>query len=772
VTTTGRPQTGPPAVPAAATAATAAPWRGVRRGGLRRGHGLFAVLLLAGATLRVLAQLAYEPALLYYDSFRYLDNLDELSPLQLRPIGYELLVLRPLLAVGGLQLVTAAQHLAGLGVGVAVYLLLLRHGARRWMAALAAAPVLLDAYQVQIEQHVMSETLFLVLLVAVLWLLLGRGAPGPGRSAAAGVLLGVMVVVRLVAVTLVVPALVYLLLAGGAWRCRGELGAVARRSAALLAGIALVLGAYGLYFWSVTGRVGITETSGAVLYGRTATVADCDRLPLAPAERLLCPAEPLGERYGVDYYVHEPGSPAQSVQPPPGTTTGDLQRSFSHTVLRHQPLDVAGEVLGDFLKGFAPVRGTAPGDVPVERWHFPVTYPNYETPTRTAVTALRFGGAEPSVDAELAGVLRTYQLTVGWTPGPVLAAALLAGLAGAAGVGRARRSGLRAACLLASGAGLTLLLTSAAFEFSWRYQLPALVLLPVAGALGVTALRGHGTLRPRPGLLAPFPDPVDTAALEDFRARYGETPLAPVVVLIAAYNEADGIGRVLDVIPDRYGDLRVDTLVVVDGATDGTAEVALGRERVLTCVAPVNRGQGAALRLGYRIAAARGARFVVTTDADGQYDMAELGVLLDPLRAGKADFVTGSRRLGSEETSDRTRRVGVRLFAALASLLARRRITDTSFGFRAMTAAVATAVTLRQPQYQASELLMGVILRGYQVLERPMTMRDRNAGRSKKGANLVYGARYGRVLVGTWWRERPTKTHRSNSTNFSTNSTP
>lgn len=726
--------------------------------GLRR-HGLLAVLLVAGAGLRLAAQLAYQPAILYIDSFRYLWNLPALSPLDLNPIGYELMVLTPLLAVGDLQLVTAVQHLAGLGVAVAMYALLLRHGARRWVAAAATAPILLDAYQVQIEQNIMTEAFFEVLLIGALWLLAARGAPGPGRSAAAGVLLGTMVIVRLVAGTLLVPAVVYLLLAGG------SRPAVLRRVAAASVGFAVVLVAYGTYFSAQAGRVGITDTAGSVLYGRTADLADCDRLPLTDAERQLCPTEPLGERLGVDFYTHEPPSPRFSAVPEPGGTVAELERSFANTVLRHQPLDVAAAVLGDFVKGFAPTRTSGPTDVPVQRWHFQTTFPQWNSPEAIDDLSLRFGGVLPQVDEDIAAFLRGYQLSVGWTPGPVLAGALLLGLVGAAGRAGSRR--VRASCLLTAGAGVTILLTSAAFEFSWRYQIPGLVLLPLAGALGLTALLGRP---PRP-LLDPFPDDVDAAALAGFRDRYGDARMGPVVVLIAAYEEAGGLPPVLDSVPTSYRDLRIDTLVVVDGGTDGTAEAALSHEGVWACVAPVNRGQGAALRLGYRIARQRGARFVVTTDADGQYDMTELPLLLDPLVDGEADFVTGSRRLGREHTTDRFRRLGVRVFATLAGRLTERRLTDTSFGFRGMAVHVTGSVELRQPQYQASELLLGAILTGHRVVERPMTMRDRAAGESKKGTNLVYGMRYGRVLVGTWWRDRA-KTSRSNSTNLSTNTMP
>jgi hypothetical protein len=153
-------------------------------------------------------------------------------------------------------------------------------------------------------------------------------------------------------------------------------------------------------------------------------------------------------------------------------------------------------------------------------------------------------------------------------------------------------------------------------------------------------------------------------------------------------------------------------------------------------------------------------------DADGQYNPLEIESLLAPVGAGRADFVTGSRRLGSEETGDPVRRAGVRFFASLVSALTGQRVSDTTFGLRAMRAELTAVVRLEQPQYQAPELLIGVIARGYRVLELPATIRKRKLGESKKGRgplhhlnsevvnNLCYGARFARVVLRTWWRER------------------
>jgi len=268
------------------------------------------------------------------------------------------------------------------------------------------------------------------------------------------------------------------------------------------------------------------------------------------------------------------------------------------------------------------------------------------------------------------------------------------------------------------------------------------------------------TSRRRAGRLGDGLDEVDQAALDEFQSRFGAPGFTPVVVLTAAYQEAATIGPVLDAVPPECDGLRVDRLVVVDGGTDDTAAIALDRGAYV-CVCPTNRGQGAALRLGYHLARARGARYIVTTDADGQYVADELPRLLGPLLRDEADFVTGSRWLGSQEPASLVRRVGSRVFARITSTLSGQPITDTSFGFRAMKAAVTGEVTLRQPQYQSAELLLEVLGHGYRVVEVPMTMRARRSGRSKKGSSLQFGFAYSRAVLATWWRLRTSRRSRA-----------
>jgi glycosyltransferase involved in cell wall biosynthesis len=264
----------------------------------------------------------------------------------------------------------------------------------------------------------------------------------------------------------------------------------------------------------------------------------------------------------------------------------------------------------------------------------------------------------------------------------------------------------------------------------------------------------------------------DAGALRALTEIYGAraVTLPPVALVIAAYNEEGAVGPVVQALPRTLCGLRAEVIVVADGCVDSTVKEAHEAGAIVADV-PVNRGQGAALRLGYRIAREGGARYVVTTDADGQYNPLEIESLLAPVVAGRADFVTGSRRTGSEETTDPIRRAGVRFFAVLVTALTGQRISDTTFGLRAMRAEVTGVVRLEQPQYQASELLIGVIAHGYRVLELPATIHRRKIGMSKKGQNpfshldipavnnLFYGARFTRVVLRTWWRERRRRHH-------------
>ena len=241
----------------------------------------------------------------------------------------------------------------------------------------------------------------------------------------------------------------------------------------------------------------------------------------------------------------------------------------------------------------------------------------------------------------------------------------------------------------------------------------------------------------------------------EFDSRYRDLKLTPVVALLCAYEEEDNIGSVLAAVPDQACGLAVTTLVIVDGGSDRTADIAKD-SGAITFVSVENLGHGYAQRVGYALSIEFGAQYVVTIDADGQNDPAEMPVMLQPLVDDEADFVVASRVLGRDTTSDTMRKAGVRVFSRVLSTIGHTKLTDTSNGYRAMRVSMLDdiAYRLRQTQYHTAEFLIFAMKRGWRVTERPTVWYPRSSGETKKGKNWLYGFRYGRVIAESWWRAR------------------
>ena len=277
-----------------------------------RRHWVFGLLLAAGLMLRVVAQLGYEPALLFIDSKKYIFGTDFSNNGwgSLDPLGYTLLVLRPVLMFADLAFVALLQHVAGIAMAAALYVLMLRRGVTRWLAALAVAPVLLDAYQLNAEQTIMPDVLFEALLVAGIVLLLWQPRPGLAFVVLGGLALGASAPVRQVGEALIVPALIYVLAAAQGWRTRLLHGA------ALTLCFALPVVGYMSYS-AVILHYGfeLSNMGDAYLYGRAAHAADCATLKIPADERPLCPSASIAATLGVDGLVNAKTAPRVLYQP-------------------------------------------------------------------------------------------------------------------------------------------------------------------------------------------------------------------------------------------------------------------------------------------------------------------------------------------------------------------------------------------------------------------------------------------------------------------------
>jgi hypothetical protein len=485
-----------PAPPWRSGAGGAGHW-GRRATGILREHWLVSVLLAAGLALRALTQFAYQPALIYIDTNKYLYGEYPGSD----PLGYRA-ILKLILPVGDLGTVAAIQHLAGLAMAIALYAVLRRRGAARWLAALAVAPLLLDAYQLHMEQMIMPDVWFEAAVVAGLAVLLWRPAVTWPAVVAAGLIIGASATIRQVGEILILPAVLYLMAAGGGWR------RVIGQSAALAVAFLLpILGYCGISYAS-TGHFWLS--AGQPNVGRMAAAADCASLRLPPAARPLCPT-PSQQARGPDWLEHSGHSPLHVNFVPPGRSRRRLIAVLGSAVVHQQPGRVVVSILRDSVRLFALSRAPVQGVTPISRWQFQARYPVYPPAVtigrgnaiiiglqRRAYGLFRFSKLSPAyggnaqVNRPAAAFLRAYQLDGGYAPGPLLALFTLAGAAGSAlALMRRRAAGRRQlalACLLFTGTAAVILLASDLFEFSWRYQLPALVTLPPAGMLGIGAI--------------------------------------------------------------------------------------------------------------------------------------------------------------------------------------------------------------------------------------------------------------------------------------------
>ena len=224
-----------------------------------------------------------------------------------------------------------------------------------------------------------------------------------------------------------------------------------------------------------------------------------------------------------------------------------------------------------------------------------------------------------------------------------------------------------------------------------------------------------------------------------------------IAVVIPALDEARTLAPLIDAIPTVIAGAGVVPVVVDDGSGDETRQVAR-RAGAAIVSHPTKRGGGAALRLGYEVAARLGATTIVTMDADGQHDPAEMPRLVEPILAGRADVVIGSRVLGQQHGAVFARRLGVRTFNSVISMLARRRVTDCSSGYRALSVGAIERLRLREDQFHTGETILAAVRVRLQIEEVPITVHRRRTGESKKPGTMRYGLAFFRAMMRAWMR--------------------
>ena len=448
-----------------------------------REHWLFAVFAVCAAGLRAVVLLAYQQALIFPDSERYLQYASSFIngqwiPDWLRTVGYSFLLIPAVLA-HNLTWVVTIQHLLGLATAVLIYATLVHFGARRWLAALATIPVLFDPLQLDIEQYILTDVsatfLVVVALVVLVW---KREAAGPKAALAAGLLIAAATIIRESDLVVIIPMLLYLAVVIRPWR------RLAIRAGLMLAGCGIPVLGYLVWVHTWFGVYNFVNYSPEFMYGRIAQFADCESVSLPSYEQHLCPRQPPAQR-DPDFYMWAPQSPQVTLEPPNGVAKSQVVDDFDWRIIKHQPLTYIKVVGDDILYSFSAVRGNGPEGYPAGYHNFQTFFPSGKGELATLITYSR---SSPRVQSALADFLSGYGRDF-YVPGPVLAAGLALGLAGMAGIGPGRRSRLRAPALLfALG---TIFMDVPPFiiaTFDWRYELPQFSLIPVAAVLGLMAM--------------------------------------------------------------------------------------------------------------------------------------------------------------------------------------------------------------------------------------------------------------------------------------------
>jgi len=183
--------------------------------------------------------------------------------------------------------------------------------------------------------------------------------------------------------------------------------------------------------------------------------------------------------------------------------------------------------------------------------------------------------------------------------------------------------------------------------------------------------------------------------------------VAKLIIQIPCFNEAEALPATLAALPRSIPGIdTIEVLIVDDGSSDGTADVARQNGVAHVIRHRSNRGLAAAFQSGLDAALASGADIIVNTDADGQYAGEDIAELVAPIVAGRADIVIGDRGVGRNEHFHPVKRLLQRLGSSVVRRLSRTKVTDAVSGFRAMSRDAAQRITITTEFSYTTDMLI------------------------------------------------------------------
>ncbi len=203
------------------------------------------------------------------------------------------------------------------------------------------------------------------------------------------------------------------------------------------------------------------------------------------------------------------------------------------------------------------------------------------------------------------------------------------------------------------------------------------------------------------------------------------------LIIVPSYREENNIVRVLQGLEKHAPG--IDVLMIIDGSKDRTEEIVSFNDYD-SVVHPFNMGYGVAIQTGYKYAVKNGYDIVIQIDGDGQHDPKYIKPMMEALENSDADVIIGSRFLkGGGYDVPITRKIGIKFFSKIASLITKQKISDSTSGFQVLNRKVFkffSKVDNFPYDYPDADMIITLIFAGFKVREIPVIMYDRMNGKS------------------------------------------
>ncbi len=222
-----------------------------------------------------------------------------------------------------------------------------------------------------------------------------------------------------------------------------------------------------------------------------------------------------------------------------------------------------------------------------------------------------------------------------------------------------------------------------------------------------------------------------------------------LIIYMPALNEADNIQQVIARLPRKLKGIgTIQYLVIDDGSTDATAEIALANGAQVVRHGR-NRGVGAAFHSAVQFALENHADILIGMDADGQFNPADIPAMIEPILKKRADMVMGNRfASGMPEHMPRAKYWGNQKVAQLIHYVSRQKFQDVSCGFRAYSREALFRMNIFAEFTYTHETILSLVFQGLQVEERSIWIKYFPERKSRVAASISnYAVQTSRIIL-------------------------